>query len=395
MTKLCAFCRTPLTKSNRTREHIIPNAIGGHKKIRNFICKRCNDKTGEKWDSELASQLRALCTMLDIKRDRDNNRQLSVETISGRKLTLNSDGSLTNPEVTVDKSTVGDKTHFQIRATSIPHLKKIMSKMTKKKYPDVDIDRLLMQAIQSQEPLQEPIHIHVETGGALAGRSIVKSCLALAYEAGLTIDDCENAKRYLLQNREACFGYYNETDPITNRPHNIPLHCVYVRADTAKGLVLAYVEYFGFQKIVACLSDNYSGPTIERCYGVNPLTGEELDVDVDLTLEKNDISSIYNYEKWDYGRAKYDMENTLLVWKEIDNGRVIERVVNDAIDDACSELGIREGDVLSDERILEFSDYVFCKFAPTLLRIKFGQSFTHEEIQAIMGIVSGSLDEKN
>ena len=57
MTKLCALCQTPLTKANRTKEHIIPNAIGGRKKVRNFICKRCNDETGEKWNSALTRQL--------------------------------------------------------------------------------------------------------------------------------------------------------------------------------------------------------------------------------------------------------------------------------------------------------------------------------------------------
>ena len=67
----------------------------GTQKVRNFICKRCNDKTGEKWDSEIAAQLQPLCTMLNIVRERGDNQSLSVETISGRKLTLNPDGSLT------------------------------------------------------------------------------------------------------------------------------------------------------------------------------------------------------------------------------------------------------------------------------------------------------------
>ena len=42
----CALCLTQITEENNTNEHIIPNSIGGRKKIRNFICNECNNKTG-------------------------------------------------------------------------------------------------------------------------------------------------------------------------------------------------------------------------------------------------------------------------------------------------------------------------------------------------------------
>ena len=34
----CAFCAKHLTESNASKEHVIPNAIGGRKTINNFIC---------------------------------------------------------------------------------------------------------------------------------------------------------------------------------------------------------------------------------------------------------------------------------------------------------------------------------------------------------------------
>ncbi|MBB3212453.1 5-methylcytosine-specific restriction endonuclease McrA [Herbaspirillum sp. Sphag1AN] len=56
-TKKCQLCRDELNHSNDSKEHIIPNAIGGKKKVSGFICKSCNNKAGETWDAELASQL--------------------------------------------------------------------------------------------------------------------------------------------------------------------------------------------------------------------------------------------------------------------------------------------------------------------------------------------------
>lgn len=394
MTKLCAFCRTPLTKSNRTKEHIIPNAIGGRKKVINFICRSCNSKTGEKWDAELINQLRPFCTMLDISRARGHNQPFPVETVSGRTLTWNPDGSLTIRRPVFEQRSVDDKKYVTMQARSMTEFRIMLSDL-KRTHPELDVEKLMSQASASQEYLQEPIQMSHTFAGTLAGRSIIKSCLALAHEAGLSIDDCENAKSYLLSNGEACFGYYNESDPVVNRPANTLLHCVYVCADPESGLVLAYIEYFGFQKIVACLSNKYRGPRLECSYAVNPITGQEQGIDVALNITSAEISDIYNYEKMDYERAKSDIENALRVWKEIDNSRAVERAVNDAIDFTCLQMGIRDGDVLSEEEIARFSDCVFEKLAPTLLRLKFGQSFTDEEIRAIIGNVNRSSDKKN
>src|SRR5580693_8848972 len=74
----CALCNTPLTASNDSAEHVIANAIGGIWAIRGFICKPCNDTTGQNWDAELAAQLNGLCHFFAIKRDRG---AIPVETI--------------------------------------------------------------------------------------------------------------------------------------------------------------------------------------------------------------------------------------------------------------------------------------------------------------------------
>jgi len=47
----CALCDIKITKDNDTKEHIIPNAIGGRKKITGFICKDCNLRSGDEWES--------------------------------------------------------------------------------------------------------------------------------------------------------------------------------------------------------------------------------------------------------------------------------------------------------------------------------------------------------
>ena len=49
----CYLCGMLLSESNRSLEHIIPNAIGGHLKSKDLICKNCNSNTGQKIDAEI------------------------------------------------------------------------------------------------------------------------------------------------------------------------------------------------------------------------------------------------------------------------------------------------------------------------------------------------------
>lgn len=39
----CAVCGTSLVEENASREHVFPNAIGGRKKVRSFLCAACNN----------------------------------------------------------------------------------------------------------------------------------------------------------------------------------------------------------------------------------------------------------------------------------------------------------------------------------------------------------------
>ena len=341
MTKLCALCRIPLSNANRSKEHILPNAIGGRRTTKAFICRRCNSRTGEKWDSALVSQLKTFCTMLDISRAKGTNQPLEVKTVSGRQLTLYPDGSLTPREPRFEKRSVGGKTHVKIQARTMHDAKRMLTDFARGR-SDVNVEYLLSQTSARQEHLKEPFQISHTFGGTLAGRSTIKSCLALAYEAGLTIEDCENAKDCVLSDGELCFGYYNVSDLIRNRPQHVPLHCVYISADPKNGQVLGYVEYFGFQKIVVCLSSNYRGPARELTYAINPLTGEELDVEIVLHLTPDDIREIYDYKRWDDERAKTDLASALEIWRDIDRDRAITHAVDDAIEYACSQMRIQE-----------------------------------------------------
>ena len=115
-------------------------------------------------------------------------------------------------------------------------------------------------------------------GGELAGRSMVKSCLALAFANGVDWSACEAALGYLRGQGPPCFGYYHDTDLIQGRPVGVPLHCLSVEADPATGLILGYGEYFGFHRFVCLLGEGYCGPSIRSTHAIDPRTGAGLDL---------------------------------------------------------------------------------------------------------------------
>ena len=378
----CALCGTSLTDENTSREHIFPNALGSRKTVRNFICVKCNSRTGSDWDNELVRQLRPLCTMLNVNRARGRNRQFVVETLSDRKLVVNPDGSMTIAEPVFEKRERGGRIEVKMRARTMREMRRMVSGL-KKKFPQVDVEEVMKRAEQTQEYSREPYAVSLKVGGLLAGRSIVKSCLAMVYDAGLSIGDCKEAKLYLLDEGGPCFGFYNERDLVKNRPENTFFHCVHVCGDSERGQLLAYVEYFGWLRFVACLSRNYGGIEFSRCYAVDPVSGKELDLDVELALDAADVAEIFKQRKVDFGETRRDLDVLVGAWREMDLGRARAHAIDDALKSACEECGIEEGDIVSDEQAAAFARAVSRRLEPFLVHTVLGSGFTEEELSEI------------
>ena len=380
--KTCAFCGTPLVDENTSKEHVFPNAIGGHKIVRNFLCVNCNSETGTDWDSALVKQLLPLCTMLNITRKRGENQPFDVETISGKKISINPDGTMTISKPVFEEQNLDNKTHIKIQARNIQELNKMLPGLMRK-YPQLNIDALKKHVGHKKEYCSEPYELPLNFGGEQAGRSIIKSCLSMVYDSGLDISQCDEAKRYLLNEGEPCFGYYSERDFVQNRPQNVFFHCVYVCGDPEKKQILAYVEYFGFLRIVACLSKNYDGKAFSNCYAIDPVSKEELDLEIELTVEPTEISDIYAYRKVNYQETNLAIAALLEYWINLEKERACDIAIYDALNFACEECGVQEGDILSDEQIAQFTHVLVNRLTPFLEHMLFGSNISEKELREI------------
>jgi hypothetical protein len=346
----CALCDDPITAQNDSKEHIIPNALGGRKKVIGFICNACNNNSGDEWESELAKQLNPLSLFFGISRERKKPPSEVFTTTAGEQYKLNPDGSMELPKPIYKTSPIENGVNVQIQARTMKEAKQLLQR-AKKEFPNVDVERVLSQAKSTATYCSDMLEFNLSIGGQDAGRSIVKSALALVVNSGVTHLNCEHAKSYLRkEGGEACFGYFYNKDIMTNRPEGVPLHCVYVAGQPETKQILGYIEFFGIYRMVLCLSSNYDGNGFERSYCLNPITGEQLDVEFDLQLSVDEIREAYSYGAVPNGAVEDAISKVLPPAIELDVKREISRVSERAVKEAFANCGAEEGEYLTDDQ---------------------------------------------
>ena len=368
-TKQCILCGRTLTSANSDKEHIIPNAIGGRKKVVGFICESCNNVTGTEWDAELARQLQSLSLLLGIQRQRGGVKPLVFPTSSGGKIRLHSNGKMTTVIPSHEETTDGNTTQLRVTAGSRRELKKQIRGMQRKHPPlqKRSVDDLLSTAQARSHYSPDLIGITLEFGGEKTGRALVKSALALVYDAGIDPIVCDLAVEYLTKDdAEPCFGYYydDDRDLVGDRPVGKPFHCVYVKGDSGTGRILGYVEFYSLHRMVLCLSESYSGRDFQNLYAIDPVKGEEMSIDIDLRLSMSEVRSAFDYEKFDE-EVRMSAANSLFAYiAEADVKREQERVIRDAVENAFEDCDAKPGEDLSDDQAYQLTEKIMEKLTP-------------------------------
>ncbi|GAK86802.1 hypothetical protein JCM19238_4410 [Vibrio ponticus] len=298
MTDKCLLCPALISEENYTEEHVIPNALGGFRKVTGFICNSCNRNTGSSWEAALAKQLESLAVLLNIKRDRGEVKPRAFKTESGKSVHLSPDGTmkLAIPDIGDAVPTGNNGFTIKARVGDMKQAKKLAEGLSRK---HKQATRIGFKFTESTTPA-EPLIINLNFGGDDSGRSLIKSCLAQLKYSGIDPHICDDAVRYLInENQVACFGYYYTKDIVVNRPLNVPLHALYIRGDSVRRKVLAYIEVYGCQRMVGCLASSYVGDNFETSYAINPMSGEELNLTFNLELNDKELQDVYDYKHFD------------------------------------------------------------------------------------------------
>lgn len=355
MLSLCAICEAPITRENNSREHVILNALGGRRTVSGFICAPCNNATGHSWDAALAKQLNPFCLFFQISRQDGASPGQEFPVVAGDSIRLTPDG-LELPRPKVDITTTATGATIQVVARSMAEARRILTDLNRK-YPQINVEEQLTNTTEQYKHLQNPIEINVAISGHDAGRSIVKSAFSLAVAHGVAPSDCDDARKYFVDAKSACFGYFNEFDLLEGRPSKTVVHCVAV-ASTDDGLLLGYVELFSAFRMVVCLGSNYRGKPINAVYAIDPVSGTELDVNVKLAFSREDIADIYAYRRIPEGAIAAALDDIIPEAIRRSFEREKAATIERAIRDAWSKLDLPPGTQLTEDHIQKLSAWV-------------------------------------
>ena len=214
----------------------------------------------------------------------------------------------------------------------------------RKRYPQIRVEEVPDEIDVHGVYSNDPFGIKFNVGEPNAERSIVKSAVALACEAGLKPEHCDAALRYLRNEEndyeEDGLWHYYEQDLVKNRTIGLPLHCVYIAGSPSSGLLLAYVEYYGVVRVVMSLSQVYNGDTVRQRYSIDPVTGRELDdVEIDLDDLMFKVIKAQTAEGLRAGAIKA-MEEVLGSGTLLSRGRSIAELCVESVNAYCERNGV-------------------------------------------------------
>lgn len=353
----CALCPATLTEENWTKEHIIPNSIGGMVKVGGFICEPCNNRKGETWDAVLANQFHWLSLKLGIVRDHGEVPPAVVETVSGEKFNLLNNGSMEPAKFAFSRVEEDGIVKISMTPRTMKEATRKINELAKR-YPTLDKAQALAQAKIRTTYLKEPLKVQLEFGGELAGRSVVKTALAFAFWKGIPSSLCENVQEFLLSEPVLdktgqvvpcdadCYGLAYLSDLVKVRPQGAFFHCLGVFSDHVSRQLFAYVEFFGLARWLIVLSKHYDGPPINESYALDPTTGKPVHVTLNWPLADEEVKSIVT----GYGLDNYYSEIVKMIGPLMERAdeRGFNNTIETALKTAIERCGLKPGDPISE-----------------------------------------------
>jgi hypothetical protein len=231
-----------------------------------------------------------------VKRGRGGDHpDLKVQTANGEKLRLRSDTVLVPDTPSYDVEDLGDKIKITIQANDTKTATNLIKKAARE-YPEFDVQKALREMSTEDSYLDSPLALSFRYGSPEAGRSMVKSCLALLSDVtGIKSGACDRALAYLNDpspNVPPPFWIFFDADLVVNRPQDHLFHCVSVIGQPEHRRLLGYVEFFNFARIVVHIGDGYQGEAFQATYAIDPADARVLDLTVDFNKVPKNLADI-------------------------------------------------------------------------------------------------------
>lgn len=275
MKNLCFICKQPQTL---TREHIIPQAIGGRLKGR-IYCKACNDTFGQALDDEISNQFGWVGTLLNIRRERGKTQPYDVKDRRS-ETTLVFDGerlSRKKPIVKISSSDGKKLDSADITARSEKELKEIFASIRKRYELSGE-----MASFKDVHPSPTDAERETTIDNAMLRRAVSKIAygfLCIKLHRDIILSSPFDAVRAYIKNgkgQSLAHANFVHTQFITDRVR--PLHKIHIALNRGEKLVVGFVSLFGIYRFTVLLAEEFQSQ-IEWAgldYTYDPVRGAEV-----------------------------------------------------------------------------------------------------------------------
>jgi len=331
----CYVCDNELTEENKSDEHIILNAIGGHLHSYTIMCKDCNSKLGEMADAKLAEDLSFYTDILCVKKNRQNRHRQIMTNEDGQDIIVEGAGEklkLRRPYV--KKESDGDNTQIQITARNLDELKGLLKGLIKDKtLPQKDADKIMEKATMKE---YRPRLKKTNTISTVAFPSIVKSAVNYYVDIFHDVPTIKHLIPYIKgekDTKEVLYLHHFKELPYEVTRGQIT-HMIHLEGDKSTKLLYAMMEYYGIFIYIVVLDSNYLGDPVNKTYTYDTVSATEIDRSFSLPLTLDDLEKFRNQSHDEYltylPYVKRRADGVMKVWQERQYMEGLKQVVNDA-----------------------------------------------------------------
>lgn len=294
----CYGCDIPITKENKSEEHIVLNSLGGKLCSTNLICKKCNNHFGSTIDQELYKQLEFAANIVVSKRDRKKeNTSVVMESKEGKKVKV---GAKMKPRPKLYIKIPGKGT-IELDAKNEKDLRKLAAEKQQeliKKYGIFELTEF------EEPPTPEKLYFQnnisnspgdIALGGPQYFRAIGKMALNFYLLKKPNLPRPENLINFVNGGKDSqnqVFIYHPDHYIIHDLGEKEFSHIVYLRGEKEIKALYCYVELFNFEKFICIINDDYDGEDFEEQYVINLLTGKTLEKKITIDLKKHHVEGI-------------------------------------------------------------------------------------------------------
>lgn len=357
----CYLCLNELNDHNKSKEHILLNAIGGKLKSTTLLCKSCNSNFGSKTDAILAKQLSFISAFLQVQRDNKNHPTIKGGKTENGDLYNLQDGMtpiMSAPKIT--KETIEGEIRYHIVVRNEQELQKKILEINKKNEGQIKLGESKI----IEKYMNEPISFETEIGGDLAFKSIAKTAINYYIEKTRDIETVKHLFDFILNKTTSdIVKYFFSKKPLYKKEKGEVSHIIHLEGNKYEKTLYCYIELFSSYSFLITLSDNYSKNNFVSTYCYDVLKNKELKKTIKLkkTIEEN-----YTDEE-----NMVCLRNNLLRVMDIGMKIQQEKQCKNIIEDALNKVTKKYNqDVFTREMMTEFIDIVSFSFSKFLMRGK-------------------------